>query len=77
MKIVFKERRISVKESDKKAREEIAIKALAELKDSKYSFSVTSSKTKDNYADVEIGTLTLEPSILKDYFTLEDSKIKL
>ncbi len=77
MKIIFKERRISVEQSDITAREVIATRALEELKDSKYSFSVTSAKTKDNYADVEVGTLQLDTKTLTDYFTLENKKLWL
>ena len=70
MKIVFKERRTSIEESDIQARAEISSKALTELKESKYNFSVTAAKTKDNYPDVEIGTLTLDSELIASYFEL-------
>ncbi len=77
MKIIFKERRVSVDEKDKELRKKIATKALEELQKSKYSFSVTAAKTKDNYPDVEIGTLELSPDEIKAYFTFDNKNKKL
>ncbi len=77
MKIVFKERRVSVDESDIKAREDIANKALTELKDSKYNFNVTASKTKDNYPDIEIWTQTFTKENIKNYFELSEDQNKV
>jgi len=54
-KILFKERRTSIEQKDLDERKEIAIKALEELKKSKYDFWVTQAKFKDSYADVLIG----------------------
>lgn len=76
-KILFKERRISVEESDIAERKEIVVKALSELKSSEYNFSVTAAKTKDNYWEVEIWTITLDDESLARFFEIWEWEKKL
>lgn len=68
VKIEFKEKRDKITEDDIKARLILADEALKELKTS--SFFLTANKFKDNYENIDIGTLTGTLSELKDYFSL-------
>jgi len=54
MKILFKEKRITITQKDLDERKEIADKVLEESTTSNYSFSVTQAQFKDNYADILI-----------------------
>jgi len=68
MKIEFKERRTSVTQEDLEERENIAKIFLEEAKNSKYSFGVVSSKYRDSYENVDIGTLSGTVAELSQYF---------
>lgn len=68
VKIEFKEKRDKITEEDIQARATLANEALKEIKNS--SFSLASNKFKDNYENVDTGTLTWTLSELKSYFSL-------
>jgi len=53
MKIEFKEKRKEVTENDLAERKKIATDLLADLKVSKYDFSVDATKFKDTYENIK------------------------
>lgn len=76
MKIEFKELRTNITEEDYKKREEIAFNALDEAKNSKYNFSVTQYKYKDNYENITLWEYIWNIDDLKNYINFEKEKIK-
>lgn len=68
VRIEFKEKRKSITEADIKERSTLAQTALKEFQESKYDFSVTATKYKDSYENVDYGTLTGTTDVLKKYF---------
>ncbi len=71
VKIVFKERRKEITKKDLELRQEIAKKALEELKKSKYNFFVTANKYKDTYEKIKVWTV----NSLKDLWLKNISKV--
>lgn len=68
VRIEFKEKRKSITDADIKERSTLAQTALKEFQESKYDFSVTATKYKDSYENVDYGTLTGTTDVLKKYF---------
>lgn len=76
MKIEFKEQRTQITDADLAERKQIATDLKKEASESKYSFSVTSTKYKDSYENVQSWNMTWSLNDLKKYFSLNKDSIK-
>lgn len=76
MKIEFKEQRNEITQEDIDEREKIAENLLKEAQESEYNFSVTTTKYKDNYENVETWTMTWTINDLSWYFSINLENIK-
>ncbi len=76
MKIEFKEQRTQITDADLAERKQIATDLKKEASESKYNFSVTSTKYKDSYENVQSWNMTWSLNDLKKYFSLNKDSIK-
>lgn len=77
MKIEFKQKRTQVTPEDLSQRKTLARELLTEAKSSKYDFSVTQSKYKDNHENVTIGTYSGSIESLKTFLPADITQLKL
>lgn len=77
MKIEFKQKRTQVTPEDLAQRKTLARELLTEAKSSKYDFSVTQSKYKDNHENVTIGTYSGSIESLKTFLPADITQLKL
>lgn len=76
MKIEFKEKRTQTNQTDLDARTQIANLALEEVKSWTYSFSLSQTKFKDGYENVDSGNYILTQNELSKYMNIDFKNVQ-